>query len=112
MIRSFSAFTAMDNNLLLLAIQQMNEFLNIFIFSISLIIAGSITENGTFTILSILNLFIYFILFTINDAITISQVQMVSIQFSNLYSGFIISIGYILLASILFYKGAKIDENR
>lgn len=96
-VRGLMAISNIGNNESLIVFQQMIEFLNIFIFSISLLIVSFINEKALFFGLSIINIFAYLLLFVINNSISINQVQTVSVQYNNLYSVLVSSIGYILL---------------
>ena len=99
LMRAFVAFTDIGSPETLFILNQMSEFLMIFIFSISLMIVGKINESRVFNILSILNVITYLLLFLLNSSLAINQ--FLSLQYSGLYSSIVTSIGYILLTIFL-----------
>lgn len=99
LMRSFVAFIDIGAPETLIILNQMSEFLMIFIFSISLIIVGKINESSIFNILSVGNVIAYLLLFLLNTGLEINQ--FVSVQYSGLYTSIVISIGYILLTFFL-----------
>lgn len=101
LIRTFMVFSSETNNEILIMFQQMNELLKVFLFSISLLIVSYINENRIYFILSILNIFVYLLLLTINNSVYMMQAQMVILHYSSLYSGIVTSLGYILLQYLI-----------
>lgn len=97
LVRSFIVISNTGNAESLVLLQQMTEFLNIFIYSISLLLVSRINGNRMFYILSIMNIFVYLSLFVLNNSFSIHYMQMVSLQYSSLYSGLVTSLGYLIL---------------
>ena len=99
LMRAFVAFIDIGSPETLFILNQMSEFLMIFIFSISLMIVGKTNESRIFNILSILNVITYLLLFLLNTSL--GSNQFISAQYSSLYYGIVTSIGYILLTIFL-----------
>lgn len=103
--RMISGFRAPAETELFILLNQMSTVLNIFLFSISLLIVGSIKESRMISSLSVVNLLIFFLLLPLESHLLIENSQMITAQYSALYSGFILSLGYIFLGTLLNKKG-------